>query len=87
MRRLKVPVTVLLFLLVFVDAVIGFHLWKSGLPKRVSLSDVKPGVAEIQVTSFSFIPADWLILIVILAFHAVLFYLAWKAWHSGPVRV
>ena len=87
MRRLKVPLSVLFVLLVLVDAVVAFHVWKSGWPKRVSLSDVGPGVAQIQVAPIPFTGSDWLILAVVIAFHTVISYATWKAWRSGAVRV
>jgi hypothetical protein len=86
MRRLKLPVTILLFLLVLVDAVAGSHLWRSGWPKRVRLYDIKPGVAEIQVTPIPFTGSDWLILVAVIAIHAALVCLVWKAWRSSFVR-
>jgi len=72
--------------LVLVDTVVGAHLWKSGWPKSVSVTDVRPGVAEIQVTLIRFTGADWLVLSMIVVLHAVLFFLVWKAWRSSPVR-
>ena len=86
MRRLKAPLTALLALVVLIDAVVGFHLFSSGWPRRVSLSDVKPGSAEIQVASIPFTGSDWMILVGVIAIHAVLLYLVWKAWHSSPAH-
>ena len=86
MRRLKAPLTALLALFVLIDAVVGFRLLSSGWPKRVSLSAVKPGSAEIQVVPIPFTGSDWMILVGVVAVHAVLVYVVWKAWHSSPVR-
>ena len=86
MRRLKAPLTALLVLLIFVDGVVGFRVFSSGWPKHVSLSDVKPGSAEIQVAPIPFTGSDWLILFGVIAVHPLLLYLVWKAWHSLPVR-
>lgn len=87
MRRLKVPLSVIIVLLVFVDAVVAIHLWTSGWPKRVSLSDVAPGVAKVQVALIPFTATDWLILAAVITFHAVISCATWKAWRSGGVRV
>jgi hypothetical protein len=86
MRRLKAPQTALFVLLVLMDAVVGLRLFSSGWPKHVSLSDAKPGGAEIQVTPIPFTGSDWLILLGVMAAHAILFCWLWKAWHSSPVR-
>jgi hypothetical protein len=86
MRRLKAPLTALFVLFVLIDAVVGFRLFSSGWPKQVSLSDVKPGGAEVQVASIPFTGSDWLMLVGVIVVHAVLVYLVWKAWHSSPVR-
>jgi hypothetical protein len=86
MRRLKAPLTALLILFVLIDVLVGFRLFSSGWPKHVSLSDLKPGGAAIQVAPIPFTGADWLILIGAIVVHAVLFYLVWKAWRSPPVR-
>jgi hypothetical protein len=86
MRRWRVPLTVLLMLFVLFDCVVGAHLWRSGLLKHVSITDVKPGVARIEVTPIAFTWLDRLILLVVIAFHAVLFHVGWRAWHASPVR-
>jgi hypothetical protein len=86
MRRLKAPLTVIVFLLILVDAIAGFRIRQAGWPKRVSLSDVKPGVVKIHVVPIPFTASDGLILAATIAFHAILFYLVWKAWHASPAR-
>jgi hypothetical protein len=86
MRRLKGPVTVVVSLLALVDAVVGFHILAGGWPKRISASEVKPGVFKIHVVPIPFTAVDWLILGAIIAFHAILFYLMWKTWHASPVQ-
>jgi hypothetical protein len=87
MRRMKIPLTVFLALLVLADAVVGVHLWNSGWPKRVSLSEAGSGTAEIHVIPIHFTGTDWLFLVMAIAFHAALLFLVWKAWRSSPVHV
>lgn len=86
MRRLKGPLTALFVVFVLIDAVVGFRLFSSGWPKHVSLSDVKPGAAEVQVAPIPFAGSDWLILVAVIVVHGVLVYLLWRAWHSSAVR-
>ena len=86
MHRLKAPVTVVAFLLVLVDATAGFHIWRAGWPKSISMSEVKPGVFKIHVVPIPFTAVDWLILGAIIAFQATLFYVMWKTWRASPVQ-
>ena len=90
MRRWKIPLTALLLLVVLFDGVVGVHVWKSGWPKHVSVIDGEPGVAEIQVTPIAFSGVDWLLLVLILlpvvAIHAVLINAVWESWHPMPLR-
>jgi hypothetical protein len=82
---MKVTLGALGIVLVLVDVVVGYRLWNYGWPKRVTLTSVKPDVERIDVLRIPFTGFDWLILVLVLGFHAVLFYLVWKAWHSSPV--
>jgi hypothetical protein len=87
MYRLKVPLTALFVVLVLVDIVGGFHLWESGWPKRVTFTSDQPGLEQVHVAHIPFTGVDWLILVLVISIHAVLFYLVWKAWRSRPVRL
>ncbi len=86
MRRLRVPLTVLLVFLIAVDALVGYRLWTSGWPIRLS-GTIEGEVAKIQVTPISFTASDWFILILVVSAHALLIFLISKAWGSGSVRV
>jgi hypothetical protein len=86
MRRLKMPLTVLLSVIVLMDVIVGYRLWDSGWPKHINLTSDQKGIEQVQVTPIPFTGADWLILVLVISVHAVLFFLAWKAWHASPVR-
>jgi hypothetical protein len=86
MRRLKMPLTALLIVFVLVDLVIGYRLWDSGWPKRIGLTADQKGIEQVHVMPIPFTGSDWLILVLVIGVHAVLFYLIWKAWHSSHVR-
>lgn len=86
MRRLKMLFTTLLSVFIAVDLVIGYRLWDSGWPKRTSLTADQKGIEHVQVMPIPFTGLDWLIFVLAIGVHAVLFYLLWKAWHPSPAR-
>ena len=87
MRRLKVPLTMLLALFVAADLIVACKLWQSGWPKRIGLTAVQKGIEEVQVMRGPFTGSDWFILVLVIAVHAFLCFLVWRVWRSTPVRV
>lgn len=87
MRRLKVPLTMLLTLFVAADVIVVYKLWQSGWPKRIGLTAVQNGIEEVQVMRIPFTGSDWFILVLVIAVHAFLCFMVWRAWRSAPVRV
>lgn len=86
MRRLKVPITALLLLFMLFDGVVGFRLWDSGWPKRISLTSDQKGIEQIHVAPIPFTGTDWFIFVLVIGVHVLLLYLVWKAWHASTVR-
>lgn len=76
-----------LVVLILTDALVGYRLWESGWPKHVILSSGPSGVEHVRVTQIPFTGTDWIILAVVIAIHAFLGYLVWKAWRSSPIQV
>jgi hypothetical protein len=87
MYRLKVPLTTFVVIFVLVDMVGGFHMWESGWPKRITFTSDQPGIGQVHVARIPFTGFDWLILVLVISIHAVLFYLVWKGWRSQSVRL
>ena len=87
MRRLKVPLTAILLVIVLVDLVVGYHLWDSGWPKRVTSNADEAGVVHFHAAPIPFTAVDWLILVLVVGVHAGLLALVWRAWRARPVRV
>jgi hypothetical protein len=87
MRRFRILLTVILGILVAIDAIVGYRLWESGWPKHIGLTSPQKGVEQVRVTAVPFTGPDWVILILLIGVHALLFCLVRKAWRSGPVRV
>jgi len=87
MHRLRIPLSVLLIVVVAVDSGVLYRLWNFGWPKRVNLTSPGPGVEQIHVLPVPFTGGDWLILALVIGAHAVLLYLTWRAWRSGPVHL
>jgi len=87
MRRLRIPLTVLLGLLLLVDLIVGYRLWESGWPANILLTNPREGVEQVQVLRVPFTGTDWLILILLIGTHALMIYVVWKAWRSVRVRV
>ena len=86
MRRFRMPLTAILGVFVAIDAIVGYWLWESGWPKSIALTSPQKGVEQVQVIAVQFTGADWLILILLVGLHALLWYLVWKAWRSSLVR-
>ena len=91
MRRFRIAFTVILGVVVAIDAIVGYRLWASGWPKLIALTSPQEGVERVQVIALPFTGADWLVLILFLilliGFHVLLCYFVWRAWRSSPVRV
>jgi len=86
MWRFRALFTALLGLLLLFDGVTAFRLWWYGLPKNISMSG-EGETGRLLVESVPFTGLDWLVLLLVIGLHAVLFYGVWKAWRSKPVRV
>ncbi len=69
-----------------IDSVVGFKLWDSGWPRRVSISQLKEGVAQFKFTPIPFAFSDWLIMALIVGAQIVLFSWTVKAWHRYDRR-
>lgn len=87
MRRFRILLTAILGLLIAIDAVARYRLWESGWPKSIALTSPRKGVEQVQVIPVPFTGNDWLILILLIGVHALLFYLVWRAWRSAPIHV
>jgi hypothetical protein len=85
MRRLKVPLVFLFGVLLLIDIIFAYRLWDSGWPRRIDLTGDQNAIMHVHVVMIPFTGLDWLILALVIAVHAVLFYLVWKAWRS-PVE-
>jgi hypothetical protein len=85
MRWLRIPLTAIAALLIAFDLLMVYRVSSTGWPKHLS-GTIDGGVAKIRVTPIPFTGSDWLILAVVIAVHAALFYVVWKSWHSTPVR-
>ena len=81
MYRWRAPLIIVLLILVFFDAAMGFRL-RSGWPTVVSLSGPAAGVQEVHVTRIPFTASDWLIILVIAGVHIIIIRLNWVAWRS-----
>lgn len=86
MRRFRVLLTAILGLLLLFDGVTAFRLWWYGLPKSLSMTGEGES-RRLLVESVPFTVSDWIILLLLIGVHALLFYLVRKAWRSGQVRV
>jgi Flp pilus assembly protein CpaB len=86
MRRFRILLTAILGVFIAIDGIVGYRLWESGWPRSIALTSQQKGVEQVQVTAVPFTGTDWLILILLVAFHALLCYLVWRAWRSSPVQ-
>jgi hypothetical protein len=82
MRYLKLPLTVVLGVLVGLDAVIGFRVWRYGLPHRLVLRQAAPGAEGVLLQRVPFVVQDWIVLGVLTALHLGLVYLVRRSWRA-----
>lgn len=86
MSPLKTSATAALGIFLTADGLIGFRLWKTGWPKHINLTAVRPGVEEVHVLPISPTISDVVILALAIGLHVLLCYLAWKAWRSPRIH-
>jgi hypothetical protein len=83
MVRFRLPVTLAFAALLVADVVVAFRLWGSGWPKEITLTSPQPGVEQVKVIAVPFTLTDWSILLVVIAIHAALGFLAWSVAARG----
>ncbi|MCW5983568.1 MAG: hypothetical protein KIT09_36090 [Bryobacteraceae bacterium] len=87
MRRFRLSLTALLLVLVLIEALIGYRLWDSGWPSNVSVSAGGDGSEIVQVERLRFGALDWFVVALLIAGHALLAYMVWRAWRADRVRL
>jgi hypothetical protein len=83
MRLLKWPLTIVLGMLIGLDAVTGYRVWHYGLPHGLVLRQAGPRAEEVLVQRVPFAPTDWMILGLLMALHLGLVYTVQRSWRTA----
>lgn len=78
MPWLRWSTKLLLGVVIFLDAVVVFQIWRNGPPTKEVWTEIKPGVDAVRVTRVPFTAMDWLGLVVILAVNVAVLYVFWR---------